>query len=164
MYNDNNTNFGKVMRTITLSYNINERLKEENNASGLVEELLIQYFDLRVLKEHQEASIEELNNKEEEIRKKTDELNSQMETIMKKRFQAVSQSEIIEKLNGLGITNNFLIEKLKGMKNYPNVLVARDLKLQYELKEIVKIWEAWRLLHPEWAAEEQGEIEGNQKI
>ena len=47
----------KVNRLITLDYEINEKLKDQSNASGFINDLLTEYFNKT---KYEEMSIEEL--------------------------------------------------------------------------------------------------------
>jgi len=131
----------KVMRTVSIESEVNERLKIENNASGLVEGLLKQYFDLKILKESQ-INVKELDAKAKE-------LNLKLEEIEIKKKEALSEDEIKARLNKIGITNLFLIERLKKMENKENFLAIKSLKEQYRIKEILSLYEAWNILHGE---------------
>lgn len=136
------------MRTIYIDEEINGKLKIEDNASGLIEELLRQHYDLKVLEEHA-PSPEQISEQEIELQKKAEDLNLQVEELKKKKEEAVDYGEIKKKLDKLGVTNAFLIDRLKKQKNYPSVDSVKQIKEDYHIKLGDQIWKAWRILHPE---------------
>lgn len=144
----------KVMRTVTIEYELNEKLKQEQNASALVEQLLEQHFKTSFLRDP-EVSTKELDQKAEE-------LNLELEKINQRKIEYLSVDEVTRKLKDLGIVNRFLVDRLRNMDRYPSVFVIRELKEQYGV-DSMSLWYAWRLLHPETPeSQEAKEVETNE--
>lgn len=131
----------KVQRLITVDSELNQKLKTEDNASGLIESLLRQHYDLVVLKHH----IPDIG----ELDKKAEELNLKLEELQQRKREALTFDEKIRKLDKLGITNKFLIERLKNLKNKDSMNAFKQFKEDYNIPEILSLFKAWDIIHNE---------------
>lgn len=132
----------KVQRLITLKYELNEKLKLEDNASALIEELLRKHYDFQVFEKHQVTPTE--------LDEKAKELNLQLEELDEKKREIVSSEQVYAKLKKLGITNKFLIDRLKNIKGRDaSIRPFKQLKDDYNIKEILALYNAWDILHLE---------------
>lgn len=87
---------GNVQKMISLSYELNEQLKKEENASGLISELLTQYYRLNVNKiEDIEARQKEI---ESERQKFTEKYSDDFATLEKRKQLIKKEVETLEQL------------------------------------------------------------------
>lgn len=112
-----------INRTITLPEEINEKLKYEENASGLITELLTKYYNVKIEekktlqdreKEIEEARIQFLLKYEEDKKKLKEKLELE-------RARELTEQQKIER------KQNQKIEMIKSIQGFVKYLINREL-------------------------------------
>lgn len=131
----------KKNKTISLDEDIIKKLSTEDNASGLIEELLTKHYDLAVLNAHKPDLTA--------LQAKAEELHLQLEEIDKKKEEALTWDEKRKMLDKLGVVNQFLIDRLKNIKDKEGTswITWKHLKDEYKIPEVLSLLKAWDILH-----------------
>ena len=125
-----------VNRVISLSEELNEELKKEENASGLIAELLTKYYKTNV---KNIPDIEERQKQIEEERRKFQEKYSEDYAILEKRKQLIKQEvETLEQLRERQKKRRE--EQVKSIIDWFKVLVGREMSNE-ELSEYLLRYE-----------------------
>lgn len=140
----------KVSKCITIDSELIEKLKQEPNASQLIENLLNDHYNIILLSKQNNKS--ELQTEKEILTKKLDEVKEELGEKEKGELDRADKMEKLFKVTG--INNPELILILEKMATYPNNITARQLRDTHKLDSTLQVYKGWRILHGDWSKDD----------